>query len=374
MNKIILYWIISLLVLIDYGHTHDNPWYVGIEGGYSLLGTEKSVGDILNSNIRFKNGAVFGGIIGYDYGQYRVEAEIGKHLHNVNSMFISDDGGLGLGSLGNQSLVSGKSNHTRYMMNIVFDFQKFPFGKTIEPFIGTGLGLSNIKWNNISTINATLTNDAENSFSYQVFSGIRYLLSQNLEMSIKYRYFRSIDVDLADRLTNPFDISYDTHDFMIGLTYHFGQGSGRSTTNIPPTVIAERPIQADKPTVINKIEPPAITNPVVIDNGPYKIYYEWDSSEIDEAGKKIIQTAASEAKRGNFVVIELDGHADRSGSEEYNEALSLERAEKVKTALIFEKIENSMISVEAHGESDPEIETPDGVRERQNRRVVIFIK
>ena len=120
--------------------------------------------------------------------------------------------------------------------------------------------------------------------------------------------------------------------------------------------------------------PETKAKPEVINTGPYKIYYNWDSSEIDEVGQRVIEEAAKQAKKGKYVVIELTGHADLSGPEKYNETLSLKRAEGAKTALILQGIEGSKISVEARGERDPEIQTADGVRERRNRRVVIIIK
>tara|TARA_R110002096_G_scaffold433579_2_gene652554 strand:+ start:14586 stop:15695 length:1110 start_codon:yes stop_codon:yes gene_type:complete len=369
MFKLALKSVCCSLLFISIGQAQQTGWYAGIEGGYSLLGTEKSVGNPLDLNIGFKNGAVFGGIVGYDYGNYRVEAEVGKHLHNVDHIFVINDGGLGLGGNGLQNTVDGKSNHTRYMLNLVYDIQYLSPDKSIEPFIGTGVGFSNIKWSNISAFNSTVTNDAENVFSYQLSAGVRYNISKSFEMALKYRYFRSIDVDLVDSQNNAFDISYDTHDFLVSFVYHFGQQPSR-----PRSSFQREPAPAAKEVEARNPIPTTQTEPEVISTGPHKIYYDWDSSEIDEVGQRVIEEAAAEANKGKSVVIELTGHADLSGPEKYNETLSLKRAEGAKTALILEGIEGSKIFVEARGERDPEIPTADGVRERKNRRVVIVIK
>ena len=69
----------------------------------------------------------------------------------------------------------------------------------------------------------------------------------------------------------------------------------------------------------------------------------------------------------------LTGHTDRSGSEQYNMALSLRRAEAVKANMIRQGIPANAIVVIGKGESQPLVPTADGVREPQNRRVEIVI-
>jgi outer membrane protein OmpA-like peptidoglycan-associated protein len=73
------------------------------------------------------------------------------------------------------------------------------------------------------------------------------------------------------------------------------------------------------------------------------------------------------------VTLSLVGHADRSGSTEYNDALSLKRAVSVKSALVQEGIAENSITVSGKGEGEPLVPTADGVREPQNRRVHISL-
>ena len=67
-------------------------------------------------------------------------------------------------------------------------------------------------------------------------------------------------------------------------------------------------------------------------------------------------------------------HADRSGSNAYNNALSLKRAASVKTALVKDGIADKAITTTGKGEEDPLVQTADGVREPQNRRVQISLQ
>ncbi|HWH16856.1 MAG TPA: OmpA family protein, partial [Allosphingosinicella sp.] len=62
---------------------------------------------------------------------------------------------------------------------------------------------------------------------------------------------------------------------------------------------------------------------------------------------------------------------DRSGSASYNVGLSQRRADAVRSYLAGRGVPNGAMATEAFGESRPLVETADGVREPQNRRVEI---
>jgi len=106
----------------------------------------------------------------------------------------------------------------------------------------------------------------------------------------------------------------------------------------------------------------------------YVVLFDFDKSNINKAGKAVIeQVLADAAKMGN-VSISATGHADRAGSEDYNMALSLRRADSVREALIAGGVPADKITVAGRGESEPAVPTPDGVKEQANRRVVIILQ
>ena len=87
------------------------------------------------------------------------------------------------------------------------------------------------------------------------------------------------------------------------------------------------------------------------------------------------QVLAAAATQGiDRVRISATGHADRSGSEEYNLALSMRRADAVREALIAGGIPAESITTAARGESENAIPTVDGVVEQANRRVEIIVQ
>lgn len=101
------------------------------------------------------------------------------------------------------------------------------------------------------------------------------------------------------------------------------------------------------------------------------MFFEWDKSNITPDAATILDNAISAYSNCGSAQVMLAGHADKSGSASYNVGLSQRRNDSVKAYLTSKGIPDGVISTEAFGESRPRVETADGVRELQNRRVEI---
>jgi len=106
----------------------------------------------------------------------------------------------------------------------------------------------------------------------------------------------------------------------------------------------------------------------------YIVLFDFDKSNINKAGKAVIEQVLADAQKMGAVSISATGHADRAGPEDYNMALSLRRADSVREALVAGGVPADKITVAGRGESEPAVPTPDGVKEQANRRVVIIIQ
>lgn len=106
----------------------------------------------------------------------------------------------------------------------------------------------------------------------------------------------------------------------------------------------------------------------------FMVFFGWDRADLSQEALDTIQRAADAYKKKGGARITATGHTDRSGSEDYNIALSLRRANAVKDALIRDGVSAADISVVGRGEAQPLVPTSDGVREAQNRRVEIVIR
>ena len=103
------------------------------------------------------------------------------------------------------------------------------------------------------------------------------------------------------------------------------------------------------------------------------MFFDFDKSNITPKPARSSLRRRPPPRSTKATSIALIGHTDAAGSEKYNLALSLRRANAVKAALVKLGIPANEISVVGKGKSEPLVPTKDGVREPQNRRVQILL-
>ncbi|MGB4106252.1 MAG: OmpA family protein [Alphaproteobacteria bacterium] len=111
--------------------------------------------------------------------------------------------------------------------------------------------------------------------------------------------------------------------------------------------------------------------PMAAENAMYLVFFDWDRSNIGTGAQSVLDAVAAEVAKNPPAAINVVGHADTSGPHDYNERLALKRANNVKDALVQRGVDASIIMVDAKGETEPLVATPDNVREPANRRVNI---
>ena len=105
----------------------------------------------------------------------------------------------------------------------------------------------------------------------------------------------------------------------------------------------------------------------------FEIYFAHNIYKLNNDIKYSIKNIYNNYLGDNNFTIEVIGHTDRSGSEQYNITLSKLRANSVKKYLKSLGIVEESISTFYFGEKKPKIITKDGIKEKINRRVEIFI-
>jgi outer membrane protein OmpA-like peptidoglycan-associated protein len=146
--------------------------------------------------------------------------------------------------------------------------------------------------------------------------------------------------------TNPGQYTNNNISVMLGVSYKFGG---------PEAAVAPPPAPAPQAP-------------------SFMVFFDWDRSDLSAQAMTTIQQAAQAFKQRGNARITATGHTDRSGPDDYNMALSLRRANAVKNALVQNGVPANVISVVGKGETQPLVQTADGVREPQNRRVEIVLQ
>ncbi len=103
-------------------------------------------------------------------------------------------------------------------------------------------------------------------------------------------------------------------------------------------------------------------------------YFDYDKSVVKAEGKAKLDDLAAKISNLNLETLVATGHTDSRGSDKYNQALSMRRANAVKAYLVSKGIAADRILVEGKGESElavsPEKTAADYAA---NRRVIIEV-
>lgn len=145
-------------------------------------------------------------------------------------------------------------------------------------------------------------------------------------------------------------------------------------TNAPVPSFAGEPLPPPPPppSAGDALPPPppatAAACPVAL---PAEVRFDWAQATPLPESAAVIESIASSAAACGVRALSVVGHADRSGSDGFNQRLSRRRADAVAAALVAEGMLRGTVQVRAVGERDPAVPTADGVREAANRRVAI---
>jgi outer membrane protein OmpA-like peptidoglycan-associated protein len=83
------------------------------------------------------------------------------------------------------------------------------------------------------------------------------------------------------------------------------------------------------------------------------VLFAFDKAELRPEGQKKIDEIAGRLKGANVQQINMIGHADRIGPDQYNQKLSEKRAEAVKEYLSKQGVETTKVRAEGRGKSEP---------------------
>jgi OOP family OmpA-OmpF porin len=125
------------------------------------------------------------------------------------------------------------------------------------------------------------------------------------------------------------------------------------------------PRAAVAPVPVVKAEPPPAPaplaaaapapEPVVIEKITLStdVLFGFNKSELTPAGQQKLDDLAKQAQGANVERVVLTGHADRIGSEDYNQELSEARAQAVADYLSSKGVDKNHLQVAGKGESEP---------------------
>lgn len=106
----------------------------------------------------------------------------------------------------------------------------------------------------------------------------------------------------------------------------------------------------------------------------FTLYFIEGSDELTEDSKRTLAQMFEDLGKRPVADVLVVGHTDAVGSDQYNDALALKRAEAVRVMLVARGVPEKDIVAIGRGKRELLIPTPSGVAEPRNRRVEIVVR
>ncbi len=248
------------------------------------------------------------------------------------------------------------------MLNALYDLD---LGSSVTPYVGVGGGyqFSQISGGSVSGGGSSfgVKSDTKGSAAVQGILGVAYAIpgATGLAVTGEYRFLATLGDTKFSGSTNTgatgsLKLGNQYHnEILVGLRYAFG-------------ATPAAPMMAPTAT-------PAATPAAVAPIRSYLVFFDWDKADLTARAQQIIADAAAASRTVSATKIDVAGHADKTGTAGYNQALSLRRANNVAAELVRLGVPKTAIAITAFGDTKPLVPTAAGVREPQNRRVEIVL-
>jgi opacity protein-like surface antigen len=398
----------------------QSGWYVGGEFGAMIVeDSDVDIGAVQDAlRLNFDYGYDGGIFVGYDLGAFRIEAEAAYKKADLDSYNTSIRLPLeGVAFPTSRANAGGNVSALSFMINGMLDFGENEKPGDISGFVGAGIGMARLKANNLRNFaNATpFLDDSDSKLAWQVFAGVRHTITDNIDVTVKYRFFNVDDARMVAFNGNQSEMRFRSHSLLGGLTYRFGSvkkvevckdnGEPITATNTCMTTYCpegttlnaagqcEGPPTADRKRCLPNGPWVSLETPLDCTMGPFNVYFGWDKRRIGEPGDPgedpnedpavvrsqptVLQTQLQRLQeaydayvKSGAVRVNIVGHADRSGDEAYNQVLSCDRAHAVRQYFLDRNVPQYVIQIQGRGESRAEGAND---RELQDRRVEITI-
>ncbi|MCH8684868.1 outer membrane protein [Pedomonas mirosovicensis] len=235
MRKLSVAVMMTTTLLAGTAFAQDDAWYLGLKGGVSIIQdrtfTQKDAdADAFQTDHKAPGWGV-SGQVGYDFGKFRTEFELGYQQGKMTHFFNE-----GLPELGSTDYFwdgRGTTRVTSFMLNGLFDIPTE--GKT-SAYIGGGVGLAHLKAKNYRVAegaNAFL-NDGDTAFAWQAIAGLRRELSESTDLTLEYRYFKATSGDFRSTGGTALEGDFRSHSLMLGVAFNFGTKKEEPAAPPPP--------------------------------------------------------------------------------------------------------------------------------------------
>ncbi len=336
----------------------DSYYYLGAGAGQSraridddriaasLLGSSLTTSAVAHDE-RHSAYKVFGG---YQFNRY-VGVELGYFKLGTHGFTAST---VPAGTLNGQFRVQGAN------LGVV---GTLPFTDKLSGIARVGVQFARTRASLSSTGAVTVADPSpsDRETNAKIGVGLQYEFSPAFLMRAEVERFR-----VSDAVGNHPQVAM----YSVSVVFPFGRSEAPSrrarTTPDYVTPVAVAPMvqeSAPRQVVVAPLPLPAVAPPQSRRvSYTAESFFSFDLAELRPAGMSALDTLAGELVGTRYDQITVQGHADRIGSTAYNQALSLARAEAVKSYLVNSgRLDGTRIATTGMSESEP-VTLPDACK------------
>lgn len=200
--------------------------------------------------------------------------------------------------------------------------------------VGVNYALSKDNFYGTGAVTINDTNPSKREANLKLGYGVQYAINDNWALRLEEERYH-----INDAVSNRGDIDL----ISLGVVYRIGAAAQPEYIPAPKPAAPPAPIEPE-PAPPQKFEKRSVSANELF--GFNSAIVRAPHGELDAIAKALSSDNAPKQ-------IRISGYTDRLGSDQYNQKLSLERAQGVKTYLVMQGISPNRLIVEGHGEADP---------------------